>query len=89
MMLSIIVGTLQIYDNGTVWTNARLRVQGPCSMNFINFPLDSLKCMLIFESYSYNAEEVRLRWFPSHPVSFLKKVTSFTAQLMTMRDRSK
>lgn len=54
-----------IYPNGTVWTNYRLKVTGPCNMDLTTFPLDTQKCKLTFESYNYNNNEVKMRWNPN------------------------
>uniref|UniRef100_A0A0N4ZEI1 Ligand-gated ion channel 50 n=1 Tax=Parastrongyloides trichosuri TaxID=131310 RepID=A0A0N4ZEI1_PARTI len=53
---------LLIYANGTVWTNYRLKLQGPCIMNLQRFPFDSIKCFLTFESFNYNIQEVSMKW---------------------------
>ncbi|KAI6189636.1 hypothetical protein M3Y97_00030100 [Aphelenchoides bicaudatus] len=58
---------LMLYPNGTVWVNYRVRVKGPCSMDLSNFPLDTQTCGLIYESFNYNNQEVRMRWNPSNP----------------------
>lgn len=41
-------------------------------MDLRKFPLDSIRCDLIFESYSYNAAEVTLDWLEWSPVSTVK-----------------
>ncbi len=48
-----------LHRDGLVWTNYRLKVKAPCKMDLKMFPFDSQKCFLIFESYSFNSEEVR------------------------------
>uniref|UniRef100_A0A0N5AWG8 Ligand-gated ion channel 50 n=1 Tax=Syphacia muris TaxID=451379 RepID=A0A0N5AWG8_9BILA len=55
---------LLLYKNGTVWTNYRVRVKGPCAMDLTNFPMDIQSCNLIYESFNYNNQEVRMRWNP-------------------------
>uniref|UniRef100_A0AC34Q7K2 Ligand-gated ion channel 50 n=1 Tax=Panagrolaimus sp. JU765 TaxID=591449 RepID=A0AC34Q7K2_9BILA len=50
---------LMLYPNGTVWVNYRVRVKGPS-----NFPMDIQTCNLIYESFNYNNQEVRMRWNP-------------------------
>lgn len=49
-----------IYPNGTVWTNYRMRLTGPCDMELKTFPFDVVKCKLVFESFNYNIEEVQV-----------------------------
>uniref|UniRef100_A0A0N5BPR8 Ligand-gated ion channel 50 n=1 Tax=Strongyloides papillosus TaxID=174720 RepID=A0A0N5BPR8_STREA len=56
---------LLIYSNGTVWTNYRLKLQGPCIMNLQRFPFDSITCFLTFESFNYNIQEVSMDWTPN------------------------
>ncbi|CAD5214386.1 unnamed protein product [Bursaphelenchus okinawaensis] len=53
---------LLIYANGSVWTNYRLKLQGPCSMDLTRFPFDNVTCTLTFESFNYNIAEVEMTW---------------------------
>uniref|UniRef100_A0A915JIT7 Ligand-gated ion channel 50 n=1 Tax=Romanomermis culicivorax TaxID=13658 RepID=A0A915JIT7_ROMCU len=64
---------LMLYANGTVWTNYRLKLTGPCDMDLKTFPMDTQKCLLTFESYNYNNEEVQMIWNPSNPISLQGK----------------
>lgn len=43
-------------------------------MDFANFPLDVQKCHLTFESFTYNTDEVRMKWRPVAPVSMLREM---------------
>ncbi|VDO58010.1 unnamed protein product, partial [Haemonchus placei] len=56
---------LLIYANGSVWTNYRLKLQGPCEMDLTRFPFDNVTCSLTFESFNYNTDEVQMSWTPS------------------------
>ncbi|CAD6187811.1 unnamed protein product [Caenorhabditis auriculariae] len=56
---------LMIYANGTVWTNYRLKLQGPCTMDLTKFPFDNVTCALTFESFNYNTDEVQMSWSPN------------------------
>lgn len=47
------------FQNGTLWINHRLSVKSPCNLDLRQFPFDVQSCILILESYSHNAEEVR------------------------------
>ncbi|VDK42508.1 unnamed protein product [Anisakis simplex] len=58
---------LTLFSNGTVWVNYRVRVKGPCSMDLSNFPMDTQTCLLIYESFNYNNQEVRMRWNTDRP----------------------
>ncbi len=60
-------------QNGTVWVNYRMQVKGPCLLDLRSFPFDTQSCLLVFESYSYNSEEVTVRWFPE-PVTLMKEI---------------
>lgn len=51
-----------LYENGTVWINYRMSVKAPCDLDLRTFPFDTQSCVLIFESYSHNSEEVTLKW---------------------------
>ncbi|CAB3398415.1 unnamed protein product [Caenorhabditis bovis] len=58
---------LLLYPNGTVWVNYRVTVKGPCSLSLELFPLDIQECNLIYESFNYNNQEVRMRWNEFNP----------------------
>uniref|UniRef100_A0A914I304 Ligand-gated ion channel 50 n=1 Tax=Globodera rostochiensis TaxID=31243 RepID=A0A914I304_GLORO len=62
-----------LYEHGLVWSNFRLNVKAPCKMDLKMFPFDSIVCQLIFESYSFNTEEVRLVWH-ENPVTMMERV---------------
>lgn len=42
-------------------------------MDLKMFPFDSIQCQLVFESYSFNTDEVRLFWHDT-PVTLMEKV---------------
>ncbi|KAI6175802.1 hypothetical protein M3Y97_00729100 [Aphelenchoides bicaudatus] len=63
---------LMLFPNGTTWLNYRVRSEAPCQMDLRKFPMDSIRCDLIFESYSYNAAEVTLDWLNWQPVTAVK-----------------
>ncbi|UMM35093.1 hypothetical protein L5515_007869 [Caenorhabditis briggsae] len=67
---------LMIYPNGTVWVNYRVNVKGPCDLSLELFPLDIQECHLIYESFNYNNQEVRMRWNEKspEPVSVTNKI---------------
>ncbi len=50
-----------------------MKVKGPCNLDLHSFPFDTQTCALLFESYSYNSEEVSLRWL-HEPVTFVRKM---------------
>lgn len=56
-----------------VWSNYRMKVKAPCRMDLKMFPFDTQQCTLIFESYSYNMQEVKLTWH-DEPVTFMSPV---------------
>ncbi|KAM3728140.1 Acetylcholine-gated chloride channel [Dirofilaria immitis] len=64
---------LMIYPNGTVWANYRVQVKGPCQMDFTSFPMDEQTCLLTFQSFSYNNQEVNMQWINTkEPLILLK-----------------
>ncbi|KAI6231506.1 CRE-LGC-53 protein [Aphelenchoides besseyi] len=60
---------LLIFPNGTIWLNYRVSLQGPCKLDLSYFPVDYQQCSLIFESYSFNTNEVQIVWRDWDPVS--------------------
>ncbi|UMM36341.1 hypothetical protein L5515_008542 [Caenorhabditis briggsae] len=62
-----------LYENGTVWINHRLSVKSPCNLDLRQFPFDTQTCILIFESYSHNSEEVELHWM-EEAVTLMKPI---------------
>uniref|UniRef100_F1L3F4 Ligand-gated ion channel 50 n=1 Tax=Ascaris suum TaxID=6253 RepID=F1L3F4_ASCSU len=65
---------LMVFANGTLWTNYRMKLTGPCDMNLKRFPFDQQKCFLTFESFNYNTGEVRMSWNQPYPVMMLKNI---------------
>lgn len=43
-------------------------------MDLSLFPMDIVRCHIVFESYSYNSAKVRLRWNERQPVQIIGKV---------------
>lgn len=63
-----------VFPNGTLWTNYRVKLTGPCDMNLKRFPMDQQKCMLTFESFNYNTGDVRMKWNQPAPVILFKEI---------------
>ncbi|KAL3077279.1 hypothetical protein niasHS_013268 [Heterodera schachtii] len=62
---------LMLLSNGTVWLNYR----APCEFRLSDFPMDTVLCSLVFESYSFNTATVTIDWLP------LAAVTLQTAEI--------
>lgn len=60
--------------SGSIWSCWRIKSTGPCHMDLSNFPMDSISCMLTFESYNYNIQEVRMKWNEPHDVLMFKDI---------------
>lgn len=75
-----------VYEDGMVWSNYRMRVKAPCRMDLKMFPFDDQQCKLVFESYSYNIQEVQLSWH-DHPITFLNPIDLPDFSLITTETR--
>lgn len=58
---------LQIYSNGSIWHNYRIKLTGPCSNTLRTFPIDQQRCMLFYESFNHNHEQVEMEWIDTVP----------------------
>ncbi|VDO52453.1 unnamed protein product [Brugia timori] len=56
---------LQIYSDGNVWHNYRIKLTGPCFNALRTFPIDKQRCMLFYESFNHNYDQVSLSFFSS------------------------
>uniref|UniRef100_A0A7I4Z396 Ligand-gated ion channel 50 n=1 Tax=Haemonchus contortus TaxID=6289 RepID=A0A7I4Z396_HAECO len=61
---------LMVFPNGSVWSNWRIKSTGPCKMDLSKFPMDTIECILTFESFNYNREEVHMVWSDSPLIQF-------------------
>ncbi|CAD5216120.1 unnamed protein product [Bursaphelenchus okinawaensis] len=66
---------LQLYSNGSVWHNYRIKLTGPCVSTLRTFPIDQQRCMLYYESYNHNYAEVQMNWTAT-PILILKETIS-------------
>ncbi|KAK0404518.1 hypothetical protein QR680_017485 [Steinernema hermaphroditum] len=80
---------LLIMSNGTIWVNYRVSLQGPCQLDLSYFPMDTQRCNIVFESYSYNTAEVQIVWRDWDPVTIpdpiSKKLPDFTTTTTARR----
>ncbi|KAK6029875.1 Neurotransmitter-gated ion-channel ligand binding domain protein [Ostertagia ostertagi] len=58
---------LQIYSNGSIWYNYRIKLTGPCSNTLRTFPIDQQRCMLFYESFTHNHDQVEMEWIDTVP----------------------
>ncbi|KAI1705079.1 neurotransmitter-gated ion-channel ligand binding domain-containing protein [Ditylenchus destructor] len=63
---------LQLYQNGSVWHNYRIKLIGPCANTLKTFPIDQQRCMLFYESFNHNYDQVQLEW-TDVPITLLKQ----------------
>ncbi|VDK53452.1 unnamed protein product [Cylicostephanus goldi] len=64
---------LQIYSNGSIWHNYRIKLTGPCSNTLRTFPIDQQRCMLFYESFTHNHDQVEMEWIDTvPPITILK-----------------
>ncbi|OWF45321.1 glycine receptor subunit alphaZ1-like isoform X2 [Mizuhopecten yessoensis] len=55
---------MHLYANGTVFYSVRVSMTLSCDMNLLAYPLDSQKCHIALESYSYTTDNVVFEWHP-------------------------
>ncbi|KAI1723620.1 neurotransmitter-gated ion-channel ligand binding domain-containing protein [Ditylenchus destructor] len=65
---------LMIFPNGSIWSCWRIKSTGPCRMDLHKFPMDIMDCLLTFESYNYNRNDVRMIWNQPTPVLMFKDI---------------
>uniref|UniRef100_A0A914WTT8 Uncharacterized protein n=1 Tax=Plectus sambesii TaxID=2011161 RepID=A0A914WTT8_9BILA len=65
---------LMVDQDGTVSTNYRMKLQGPCTMDLTAFPMDTIFCWLTFESFNYNINEVKMRWREPLSIALLNDI---------------
>uniref|UniRef100_A0A1I7WCZ1 Neur_chan_LBD domain-containing protein n=1 Tax=Heterorhabditis bacteriophora TaxID=37862 RepID=A0A1I7WCZ1_HETBA len=68
---------LMVFANGTLWTNYRMKLTGPCDMNLKRFPFDQQKCFLTFESSSLKKQSSHGSNFSKHE-NISMKITNST-----------
>uniref|UniRef100_A0A915Q0N2 Neurotransmitter-gated ion-channel ligand-binding domain-containing protein n=1 Tax=Setaria digitata TaxID=48799 RepID=A0A915Q0N2_9BILA len=65
---------LQIYSDGNVWHNYRIKLTGPCFNALRTFPIDKQRCMLFYESFNHNYDQVAMEWTETAPpITILKE----------------
>ncbi|XP_048587018.1 glycine receptor subunit alpha-3-like isoform X2 [Nematostella vectensis] len=65
---------VRIFPNGTLLYSMRLKVTSQCPMDLRNFPMDSQKCRLKMEAFSYDDNEMTLNWHKTNPVVVAKDI---------------
>uniref|UniRef100_A0A915DLM0 Neurotransmitter-gated ion-channel ligand-binding domain-containing protein n=1 Tax=Ditylenchus dipsaci TaxID=166011 RepID=A0A915DLM0_9BILA len=65
---------LMIFPNGSIWSCWRIKSTGPCRIDLHKFPMDMIDCLLTFESYNYNRNDVRMEWNQPTPVLMFKDI---------------
>ncbi|KHN82453.1 Ligand-gated ion channel 50 [Toxocara canis] len=61
-------------QQSSIWSCWRIKSTGPCLLDLLKFPMDSMSCLLTFESYNYNINEVRMRWNEPNRVILFKDI---------------
>uniref|UniRef100_A0A1I7UR67 Neur_chan_LBD domain-containing protein n=1 Tax=Caenorhabditis tropicalis TaxID=1561998 RepID=A0A1I7UR67_9PELO len=60
-------------SNGSIWHNYRIKLTGPCSSTLRTFPIDQQRCMLFYESFTHNSDQVKMDWITTvPPITILK-----------------
>ena len=67
----IITGRFSVVHNISIYW-FRIKLTGPCQNALRTFPIDQQRCMLFYESFNHNAEQVNMVW-KSTPILILKE----------------
>ncbi|XP_068695496.1 gamma-aminobutyric acid receptor subunit beta-like [Montipora foliosa] len=65
---------VRLQPNGSVLYSMRLKVTSQCPMDLRNFPMDTQKCLLKIEAFSYDDKEMTLSWHKENPVTVSKNI---------------
>lgn len=60
---------VRLWPDGSVLYSMRLKVTSQCPMDLRNFPMDTQKCVLNIEAFSYDDKELTLTWHKDNPVA--------------------
>lgn len=69
------VVVINLLENQIYFKSSRLNVVGPCNIDLTFFPMDTQTCSLTMESFTYNIDQVKMRWINSSPpITFIKPI---------------
>jgi len=77
---------INIYPNGTVHYSSRLTLRLACPMMLTHFPMDYQQCNLKISSYSYNTDELVLKWEDDQPIERARFYLPQFALIQTIAD---
>lgn len=60
----------------------QVRVEAPCEFQISDFPMDSARCQLVFESYSFNTATVTIDWMSSPLTLLFDEISASDHQLI-------
>ncbi|ESO93833.1 hypothetical protein LOTGIDRAFT_182253, partial [Lottia gigantea] len=66
---------VHIHKDGTINYSLKLSLTLGCSMNLVEYPLDSQECPIVLQSYAYTKDNVVFQWSDINPITIPNDLT--------------